>query len=76
MLQIAMVRRTGTFWCCKLQWFVVLVLFGVANCNASSYRYFLVLQIVSACRTSTFWCFKLHRLVVLVLFGVANCNGS
>ena len=30
-LQIEMVRRTGTFWCCKLKWFVVPVLFGVAN---------------------------------------------
>ena len=71
-LQIETVRRTGTFWCCKLKRFVVPVLFGVANRNGSSYRYFLVLQIETARRTSTFWCCKLKRLVVPVLFGVAN----
>ena len=30
-LQKFLPRRTGTFWCCKLKWFVVPVLFGVAN---------------------------------------------
>ena len=53
-LQTETARRTGTFWCCKLQWLVVPVLFDVANCNGSSYRYFLVLQIVLARRTGTF----------------------
>ena len=67
-LQTEMVRRTGTFWCCKPKRLVVPVLFGVANRNGSSYRYFLVLQTETARRTGTFWCCKLKRLVVLVLF--------
>ena len=71
-LQTEMVRRTGTFWCCKLKRLVVPVLFGVSNRNGSSYRYFLVLQTETARRTGTFWCCKLKRLVVPVLFGVAN----
>ena len=38
MLQIALARRTGTFWCCKLYRLVVPVLFDVSNCIGSSYR--------------------------------------
>ncbi len=64
-----MLRNLG---CCKSKRLVVPVLFGVANRNGSSYRYFLVLQTETARRTGTFWCCKLKRLVVLVLFGVAN----
>ena len=67
-LQIETVRRTGTFWCCKLKRFVIPVLFGVANRNGSSYRYFLVMQTESVRRTGAFWCCKSKRLVVPVLF--------
>ena len=79
-LQIISPRRTGTFCCCKLYRFVVPVLFGVANCNGSSYQYFLVLQIASARRTGTFWCCKLKRLVIPVvyidIFTLLNRSGS
>ena len=44
MLQIAMVRRTGTFWCCKLKWLVVLVLFDEYFYNVKTYRYFLMCE--------------------------------
>ena len=38
MLQIALARRTGTFWCFILHRLVVPVLFDVSNCIGSSYR--------------------------------------
>ena len=53
-LQKISARRTGTFWCCKLHRLVIPVVFGVANCIGSSYRYFLVLQFASARRTGSF----------------------
>ena len=75
-LQKISARHTGSFWCCNLHQLVIPVVFGVAICIISSYRYFLVLQIATARRTGSFWCCNLHRLVVPVVFDVSFCIGS
>ena len=43
-LQIETARRTGTFWCCKLKWLVVPVLFDGYFYNVKTYRYFLMCE--------------------------------
>ena len=54
-LQKISARRTGSFWCYNLHRLVVPVVFGVAICISSSYRYFLMLQIAMARRTGSLY---------------------